>query len=116
MNDLPSPVPSPEPSGPVGEASIDAAQPVPSTLSLSEELKAGKECVPGKEYLVTVRATANEDGTFDVSSLDSLEPSAPEGEESSSPEEVKALGYDRSKLPRRPKLEAPKLSAKDLEY
>jgi hypothetical protein len=114
---LPSPVPPSEPSGPVGEATVDAAVPAPSKLSLSDELKAGHECVPGEEYLVTVRATANEDGSFDISAVDSLEPSAPESPTAEDPEaEKKVLGYDRSKLMSRPKPEAPKLSAKDLEY
>jgi hypothetical protein len=112
------------------------------TLDLTEDqrtaLFGGKECSPGEDYVIKLRAGDMSDGggqTFSVvstvtgeSEIEAGGESENEGEDEesmstmppaeepseSSEAEVAALGYDRSKFTK--KKPAPKISARDLEF
>jgi hypothetical protein len=102
------------------------------TLDLTEDqrtaLFGGKECSPGEDYVVKLRAGDMSDGGGQTFSVVSTETGEAEGEDEesmstmppaeepsdSSEAEIAALGYDRSKFTK--KKPAPKISARDLEF
>jgi hypothetical protein len=105
------------------------------TVDLSkDQLKAlfgeGHDCVPGESYTVTLKAGEKTDGGFqkftvssdgDADNMGDVESETEdegevEEEESSSPDEISALGYDRNKMLAGKRKQSPKISAKDLSY
>jgi hypothetical protein len=71
------------------------------------------ECEPGQEYTVTLRTGDMGDSGSQSFEVVSEEPEDEEDVEAATDESA-VLGYDRSKL--MGKKEAPKISARDLEY
>lgn len=116
------------------EDKVDMPTQTSQTVDLSkDQLKAlfgeGHDCVPGESYTITLKAGEKTDGGFQKFTVSSdgdadnasgdVEAASDEGaeeDESSSPEEISALGYDRNKMLAGKRKQAPKISAKDLTF